>query len=96
MKFTKDIIAMWKHSYRTDKLVFWIGATGTVASIIASVILNITIHNPWMWTVLIFYTYGSIALGYTSYLLRDSWMVVLMTWYTFINTVGMVSLAIGK
>ena len=95
MKIFKDIATMWAHTYKTNQLLFWIGAGGTVSSILASLILNITINDPWMWSVLILYTIGSISLGITSYMMRDSWMIMLMAWYTFINTVGMIRLTIG-
>ena len=96
MKIFNDIIGMWTHNYQTNKLLFWLGAIGTSTSIFASLILNITINDPNMWVVLTFYTIGSITLGITSYLNSDSWMLMLMTWYTFINTVGMIGLMVGS
>jgi hypothetical protein len=74
-------------------MLFWIGGFGTLTSILASLILNITVNDPNMWVILTLYTMGSISLGITSYIAKDSWMVLLMTWYTFINTVGMYQLA---
>ena len=96
MKIFNDIIGMWMHTYQTNKLLFWLGAIGTSTSIIASLILNVTINDPNMWVVLTFYSIGSISLGITSYMNSDSWMLMLMTWYTFINTVGMFGLAFGS
>ena len=93
MNLYRDIVDMWSHTYRTNKLLFWLGAIGTVSSVIASLVLNLTITEPNMWIVMIFFTIGSVSLATTSYIMRDSWMVLLMTWYTFINTVGMMGLA---
>ena len=95
MHVFNDIIRMWTHTYRTNLLLFWIGAIGTFSSILASLVLNITVNDPNMWFVLTFYSIGSISLGITSYMMKDSWMILLMTWYTFINTVGMFRLAFG-
>ena len=86
---------MWTHTYQTNQLLFWIGAIGTVSSVFASLVLNITINDPNMWLVMIFFTIGSISLGITSYMMKDSWMILLMTWYTIINTIGMFGLALG-
>lgn len=95
MKVFKDIVSMWTHTYRTNQLLFWIGAIGTVSSVFASLVLNLTINDPNMWVVMIFFTIGSVSLGITSYMMRDSWMILLMTWYTIINTIGMLGLTFG-
>ena len=95
MKFFKDIGQMWSEMYRNNKPMFWIGAFGTFTSVLASLFLNITVNDPNMWLVLTLYTCGSVSLAITSYMARDSWMILLMTWYTFINTVGMIKLVIG-
>jgi|GEM_PF-2129930 len=95
MNVFKDIVRMWTHTYQTNQLLFWIGAIGTVSSVFASLVLNITINDPNMWLVMIFFTIGSISLGITSYMMKDSWMILLMTWYTIINTIGMFGLAMG-
>ncbi len=95
MNVFKDIVRMWTHTYQTNQLLFWIGAIGTVSSVFASLVLNITINDPNMWLVMIFFTIGSISLGITSYMMKDSWMILLMTWYTIINTIGMFGLALG-
>ena len=86
---------MWRELWRTNRTVFWVGAIGTLASVIASVTLNVTVDDPHMWTVLIFFTIGSVSLTYNAYVMRDSWMVVLMAWYTLINTFGIINLIIG-
>ena len=96
MKFTKDIVVMWRKLWRTNRTVFWVGAIGTVASVIASITLNLTVADPHMWIVLIFFTIGSVCLTYNAYIMRDSWMIVLMAWYTIINTVGITNLIIGS
>ena len=95
MNVFKDIVRMWTHTYQTNQLLFWIGAIGTVSSVFASLVLNITINDPNMWIVMIFFTIGSVSLAITSYIMRDSWMILLMTWYTIINTIGMFGLALG-
>lgn len=95
MKFTKDIVNMWRELWRTNKTLFWVGAIGTIASVIASVTLNVTVADPHMWTVLIFFTIGSVCLTYNAYVMRDSWMLVLMSWYTLINVFGISNLFLG-
>ena len=95
MKFTKDIVAMWRDLWHNNRTVFWVGAIGTIASIIASVTLNVTIEDPHMWSVIIFFTIGSVCLTYNAYIMRDSWMIVLMAWYTLINTFGIINLILG-
>ena len=87
---------MWTHTYKTNKLLFWIGAVGTLASVAASLILNLTINDPQMWAVMILFTIGSVSLSITSYMMKDSWMIMLMTWYTIINTIGMLNLMVGS
>jgi len=92
MEVIKDMKGMWCHLWYTDQLRFWLGAIGTIASIIASATLNFTILEPNMWVILTFYTIGSVCLGITSYMIKDSWMILLMSWYTLINTVGVYEL----
>jgi len=93
MKVFKDIVKMWTHTFRTNKLLFWIGAIGTISSVFASLVLNITINDPNMWVIMVFFTIGSVSLAITSYMMRDSWILLLMVWYTIINTIGMLGLA---
>lgn len=95
MKFIKDIVAMWKNLWHTNRTIFWVGAIGVIASVIASLILNITVNDPHMWSVLVFFLIGSISLSYNAYIMRDSWMIVLMVWYTIINIFGMINLISG-
>jgi hypothetical protein len=95
MQVVKDIYSMWRHTYKTDKLTFWLGATGTFSSIIASIIFNVGLPDPNLWAVLILYTIGSVTLSISAYHTNDSWLIMLMTWYTFINGVGMVQLILN-
>jgi len=95
MNIFKGVVQMWTHTYKTNKLLFWIGAVGTIASVGASLILNLTINDPHMWAVMILFTIGSVSLSITSYMMKDSWMILLMTWYTIINTIGMLNLMFG-
>ena len=95
MTLARDVLAMWRELWRTNRTVFWVGAIGTLSSVIASIILNVTIADPHMWSVLIFFSIGSISLTYNAYMMKDSWMMVLMAWYTIINTMGMISLILN-
>ena len=95
MKIFRDIAHMWVHMYRNSKSMFWIGFVGVLTSMTAALVLNITANDPNMWFVLIMYTFGSVAMGITSYINKDSWMLILMIFYTIMNVIGMTNLVIG-
>jgi len=89
-KLLTNVLEDWKKTWHMNKWVFWGDAIGVGSSILASLVFNLGMPDPDLLTAIILYAIGSILLMFTSYYKKDSWLLLLMTWYTFINFVGII------
>ena len=90
--FLKEIVDFWKETWKNNKLIFFLESFGTMLGMVAATLINFSSTNPNMELVLPLYLISSCCLAYTSYYRKNSWMVVLMIFYTIVTFVGIVKL----
>lgn len=89
MHFLKEVSAFWLETWKTNKLLFWIEAISTILGMTASTLITFGIPNPNFLIIFICYILSAIGLAWCSYVRKNTWMVVLMAYYTFTTAVGL-------
>jgi|TARA_B110000483_G_scaffold205168_2_gene248622 hypothetical protein len=88
-KIVGDIWDFWVITWRESQTLFWTEAIATTSSVCASIVLAVKSPYPPLLIVFSLYLVGSILLMYAMYVRKSSWMMVLMTWYSLMNVVGL-------
>lgn len=89
MKLARDIWSFWVDTWHESQFLFWTEAIATAVSVVASVLMGVYAPTPPMLEVFILYLIGSLLLQITMYIRESSWMFLLMSWYTVMNTIGL-------
>lgn len=92
MSFLREILSFWKATWQQSKIVFFVEAASTIMGMVAAVMINFTVRDPDMMTILILYCISGAGLTYTSFVRKTPWMVILMGFYTLISFVGIYKL----
>lgn len=90
MNILKDVLVFWKETWRESPAVFAAEMVGAVTSMAAAILLS-TQAAPPLIAVFILYLVGSVCLLGVSYWRRASWMLVMFTFFTVFNLVGLVN-----
>jgi len=76
-----------REELRKDPILIFVEIIGTVASVIAAIVLSFNLVGIWavywMWCV------GSVCLTFTSYRRKNSLLTGLMVFYTILNIIGL-------
>lgn len=88
----KDFWNHWKSDFKNNKMLFWFEFTGTIVSMLASILIALYANNPPMLLIFNLWLYGSIAMSISFFIRRDGSALVLMLWYTGINVIGLTNL----
>jgi hypothetical protein len=76
-----------REEFRKDPILIVVEIIGTVASIVAAVVLSFNLMSVgtvyYMWVV------GSVCLTFTSYRRKNSLLTGLMVFYTILNIIGL-------
>jgi hypothetical protein len=88
----KGMVDFWVQTWQSNKLLFWLEASGTVLGMVAAGILNFNSTNPNMLAVLILYFISAVLLACSSYIRESSFFVLLMTFYATTSIYGMINL----
>tara|TARA_B100000989_G_C19143206_1_gene304246 strand:+ start:35 stop:313 length:279 start_codon:yes stop_codon:yes gene_type:complete len=79
----------WIDSYKTNILAFYYEMISAITVIIGSAILTYTVLAPRPDIFIPFYWIGSITGMVGAYYRMSSWILVLTTWFTIMNTIAM-------
>jgi hypothetical protein len=88
----KGMIDFWVQTWKSNKLLFWLEASGTVLGMVAAGILNFNSTSPDMLSVLILYFISAVLLACSSYIRESSFFVLLMTFYATTSIYGLINL----
>jgi len=91
MKILRDIWSFWVDTWNENKFLFWAEAIATLASVVASFLLATMTPDPPLLFIFSGYLLGSVLLQIAMYMRQSSWMMVLMTWYTGMNIIGLIN-----
>lgn len=82
-----NILGSLREELRKDPILISVEALGTIASVIAAVVLSFNLVGVgtvyYMWCV------GSLCLTFTSYRRKNSLLTGLMVFYTILNIIGL-------
>ena len=92
--FAKEILVFWKETWLENKTLFFAEMIGTLGGMIGSGILTFGAPDPNLLLSFSAYIVSSLALLYACHIRKSSWMMLLMIFYTFTTTVGLVKLFI--
>jgi len=76
-----------EHGTNSNKLLLFLESTGTASSMLAASFLALQIGE--IFTLYLFWLYGSVALTFSSRMRKNSIMTALMLFYTVLNLVGL-------
>ena len=92
--FFREIKTFWLETWEQSKLLFFAEMIGTVSGMIGAGTLTFMAPNPNLVLSFSAYIISSLALLYACHIRKSSWMMMLMIFYTFTTTVGLVKLFI--
>ena len=92
--FFREIKTFWLETWEQSKLLFFAEMIGTVSGMIGAGTLTFMAPNPNLVLSFSAYIISSLALLYACHIRKSSWMMLLMIFYTFTTTVGLVKLFI--
>jgi len=94
LKIIRGMIDFWADTWKSNKLLFWLEATGTALGMIAAGILNFNSTDPSMLPILVLYFISAVLLAWSSYIRESSFFVILMTFYATTSIYGLINLFI--
>lgn len=94
MRIIQDIIKFWAITWRESPKLFWLETIATTTSIISSIILTYGGSNPTMIVVFPLYLIGSVLFQISAYIRKNSWLFLLMSWYSLMNVIGLINVII--
>lgn len=89
------IRAYWISSYNYNPLVFWIEMAATISVVTGSFIIAYTVLDLDPITFIPFYTFGSICSFIAAIIRRAVWVIVMTSWFTAMNLIGMTQLLLN-
>jgi len=92
--FFREIRVFWLETWHQSKTLFFAEMIGTISGMIGAGTLTFMAPNPNLFLSFSAYIVSSIALLYACHIRKSSWMMMLMVFYTFTTTVGLVKLFI--
>ena len=78
-----------RYDWNSHRLRFVLEVCGVTCNIIASILLAVTAHDPWLAHVYTLFLMASSMLIYTSYLRGSTGFVVLYAVFIVIDTIGL-------
>ena len=90
MKILKDVLRFWKETWAENRIIFFLEAIGSITSITAGSILAFS-QVPNLMVVFVFYLTGSACLMFICYYRQSSWMLVMFTFFTMMNVIGLIN-----
>lgn len=85
----KDVVQFWKDTWQQSKVLFLAEMIGTVGGMIGAGNLCFMAPDPNLFISFPAYLISSIALLYSCYVRKSSWMMVLMIFYTVTTAIGL-------
>jgi hypothetical protein len=79
----------WKKDWRENRRLFWLEMTGTLSSIVASVLVSFWAGRMDLFWVFLFWLIGSLSLALAAYIRSTAWPMLLMVIYTIFNVIGL-------
>ena len=83
-----------KESYKLSPFAFYCEMFETLALIIASAVITLTILDPATWIFVPLYLAGSISGMISSWIRRAGFIIFLTSWFTLMNTIALAVLII--
>jgi len=90
----QEISVFWGETWRESRTLFFAEMIGTISGMIGAGTLTFMAPNPNLLLSFSAYMISSIALLYACHIRKSSWMMMLMMFYTFTTSVGLVKLFI--
>jgi len=90
----QEISVFWVETWRESRTLFFAEMIGTISGMIGAGTLTFMAPNPNLLLSFSAYIISSIALLYACHIRKSSWMMMLMMFYTFTTSVGLVKLFI--
>ena len=84
----QTILDFWLNSYHSDKIAFYFELVSFVFTVTASLTLAINAQNPNMMIVYPGFFVGSITQAYASFRRGAAWVMLLTTYFAFVNVFG--------
>ena len=81
------VIQQWIDDWKTNKFRFILELVGTLLSMTASILLALSMFN--LFIIYLIWMSGSICLIVSSYMRQSYWVLVLMSFYTLVNIIGL-------
>jgi hypothetical protein len=96
MNIFKKIWNDWRHDIVHNPWLFWVEICSTALNMGASAIFALTSGggNTPLILIFIMWIIGSIGMAWASYKRNAAWLLVLMTFYTVMNIVGLSNLVL--
>ena len=89
-KFVDEIQEFWKVSYQTDKTAFYLELISVIFTITGSLLLTFGSPNPNMAHVFPVYIFGSLTLAIACWRRKIIWTLILASWFTTMNAIGII------
>lgn len=89
MKPVKEMFGAFVEQWHTSRLDFVLEAIGVTSSIIGALLISLGSPNPPLMLVFLFYTVGSVTIGWVSFRRKTFWILFLMIFYIMTNLIGM-------
>jgi len=87
-----DIVGFWQATWKESKALFLAEMIGTLGGMIGASVLCFMAPNPNLLVSFSAYMVSSLALLYSCYIRKSSWMMLLMIFYTFTTSIGLIRL----
>jgi hypothetical protein len=91
MNFLKNAYRYAKDDLKNRPLFFLLETSATLLSLIAAITLAILNSDAPFTFIWVLYLYGSAAFAYIGYIRKSTNIMILMSIYTIINTIGIVN-----
>ena len=85
----------WVSSYNQNPIVFWIEMAATISVVIGSFLIAYTVLELNPITFIPFYLVGSICSLIAAIIRKAVWVIVMTTWFTVMNLVGLTQLLLN-
>ena len=92
--FFREIWVFWAETWRESRVLFLAEMIGAVCGMIGAGTLTFMAPNPNLALSFSAYIVSSLALLYACHIRKSSWMMLLMIFYTFTTTIGLIKLFI--
>lgn len=93
-EFVSEIRVFWKETWQQSKVLFLAEMVGAIFGMIGAGTLTFMAPNPNLVLSFSAYIISSLALLYACHIRKSSWMMLLMVFYTFTTTVGLIKVFI--